>query len=302
MNPTPPQATIVLPVRLASHTIKATVESLLSQQCADSFEIVAAVHREDPAAPWLRRHADSRLRVIESTAPAAGIPQLRRDAALAARGQLLALAEDHCIYPADWLATLSAAANSGGGEHVVSGGSIANGRRSYAGWAQYFTRYSAFLPPPKQGPASHLPGNNACYPATAVLARREHLTEGFWEAEFNDLLRRDGFLLQMTGSVVTQRQHRGLVGYFTLRYRHGRCYGGRRMATTPPRERFRLWLRAPLIPAVLFARTARAVTQSPSAAEFRFVSPLVLAYQLAWSAGEIAGYLAGPGNSLHNTD
>lgn len=299
MNPPlpPPRVTIALPVRLATGTIERTIASLLGQS-HDSFEVVAAVHPLDPTAPVLR--GERRVRLLESTEPAAGVPQLRRDAVMAARGELLALAEDHCEYPRDWLATLETAL--GDKSVSVAGGAVANGRRSYAGWAQYFTRYAAFLPPRRAGLTSHLPGNNACYRTEELLERRDRLADGFWEAEFNDSLRSEGLHLTMTGAVATQRQERGGLDYFALRYRHGRCYGGRRMASAEEGERRRLWRRAPLIPAVLLARTARTSLRSPEAGAFALTSPLVFGYQLAWAVGEIAGYAAGPGNTAARTD
>ena len=289
---TTPRITIALPVRQATSTIGLTLQTLFGQR-HDSFEIVAAVETGDPTATLLRR--EPRVRLIEC-ARRAGVPQLRRDAVFAARGELLALAEDHCEYPADWLTTLERGLEDGA---AASGGAVANGRHTYVGWAQYFTRYAAFLPPGEPGLTTHLPGNNACYRTTDLLSRRDRLRDGFWEAEFNDSLRSEGLRLVQTGAIARQRQHRECREYFVLRYRHGRCYGGRRMEAAGPGEPSRLWLRAPLIPAVLFLRTVRAAAPAPA---FLVTSPLVLAYQLAWAAGELVGYAAGPGKTTTETD
>jgi hypothetical protein len=87
-----------------------------------------------------------------------------------------------------------------------------------------------------------------------------------------------------------------------LRFRHGRCYGARRVAADP-NQRARLLLRSPLIPVVLFARVIRAVvTKKQYLWPFAFAAPLVLVYLLVWSAGEVAGYLFGAANSCGSTD
>lgn len=296
-----PRTSVILPVRQAARTIEATLASLASQR-HDSYEIVAAVCAHDSAAPFLRKAAqrNPRLRLIECTGEA-GVPQLRRDAVAKARGvEYIALAEDHCVYPPAWLSGLEAALLPA--EAAVAGGPVANGRRTFAGWAQYFTRYSAFLPPKSPGPATHVPGNNACYLASVLRARGERLAEGFWEAEFNDSLRAEGLPLRMTGVTVEQRQHRGWLAYLPLRYLHGRCYGARRMQAAGAPARSRLWRRAPFIPIVLFARAARAALRSPHRVAFLLTSPLLFAYQTAWAAGEILGYLAGPGAAATRTD
>jgi glycosyltransferase involved in cell wall biosynthesis len=284
---------VIVPVRQAMATIRTTLADLLAQECAEPFEIVAVVSAGDPTAPALAKLRDPRLRVIVASG-SCGVPQLRRDGVASSSARFIAITEDHCRFPEGWIRDIVAAIEAHGVE--ISGGPVGNQRRSLAGWAQYFTRYSSFMPPMAEGLTRTLAGNNACYRREVLLEHAELLRDGFWEAEFNHALLRAGCRMWIAPSLeVGQRQQRGLLAYIPLRYRHGRCYGARREK--------KHWLGAPLIPALLYFRAARAVFgKRRNRVVFLTVSPLVLVYMTAWAVGEIAGYLFGAGRSCLETD
>lgn len=295
-----PQVSIIVPVRHAERTIRSTLESLLVQTADFAFEVIVVISEDDPSARALAGFERPNLRVL--VAPGrSGVPQLRGLGAAQAQAPFVAIVEDHCLFPAGWLRGLVQAIEQQ--DAAASGGPVSNGRRSWTGWAQYFTRYSAFMPPVAAGWTHALPGNNACYRREALVAHAGCLTEGFWEAEFNrDLMRAGGRMWMCAELAVVQRQERGMLEFAPLRFRHGRCYGARRVAASPS-ERGKLLALSPLIPAVLFARALRSVL-SKKQYWFRFAlaAPLVLVYMLAWSAGEVAGYLFGAANSCGSTD
>jgi hypothetical protein len=85
----------------------------------------------------------------------------------------VAITEDHSLLPSGWIGGLLAAIEKDGMD--VSGGPVSNGRRSVAGWAQYFTRYSNFMPPVTEGLTRSLPGNNTWYVVRTglVIAKTE---------------------------------------------------------------------------------------------------------------------------------
>ncbi len=283
---------IVIPVRQASATIESTLLAAISQAREAGGEVIAAVWRQDPCCEIVQSIAkrEGTLRVAVAQEPC-GIPQLRRDGVRAARGQRVIITEDHCLFPPGWVARHLS------GESDVRGGGVANGRRTYTGWAQYFTRYSAFLPPMPQGSTKHLPGNSASYPRS--LLDSPSLDAGFWEAEFNrELIEKGVAFFSDPALTVEQRQQRGVLEFAAVRYQHGRCFGGRRSGSKAG-----FLLRSPLIPAVLLWRNARAVLAKKSyAGTFMLTLPLIALYVLAWSTGEIAGYLFGPGDSCRRTD
>jgi hypothetical protein len=291
---------VVVPIRDAHGTVRHTLESLLEQTAEYPAEVIAVIAENDPTRKALEGLAHPHLSLVVGTGKL-GVPQLRRIGVERSSAPLVAITEDHCRFPAGWIRGLAEAIKRSGAD--VCGGPVTNGLHSWAGWAQYFTRYSAFMTPRAEGWTRSLPGNNACYRREVLLQHSRSLEAGFWEAEFNaELLRGGSQLWSCPELAVVQHQHRGAFGYVPLRFRHGRCYGARRVAAAQG-SRWRLLARSPFIPVVLLSRILRAaVNLRPFWLRFLIASPLVTAYVLAWSAGEAVGYLLGAGGSCQETD
>lgn len=293
------EVSIVVPIRQARETIRQTIESLERQCEGQRTEVLLCIEQGDGS---LEGVAVREPFLVHQVPAPAGVPQLRRAGAVIAKGDYVLITEDHCRFASGWLEGVLQAARQTPG--LVVGGPVENGRVGYVGWAQYFTRYTAFLPTGPDRMGGSLPGNNACYPSEYLKAHQALLVDGFWEAEFNAELFRAGvrfFLKQDLG--VTQYQHRGAAEYVSLRFRHGRCYGARRFAQSAAAEKVRLWLFSPLLPALLYWRMLRWVLRAQwHRADFLRTIPLVAFYVLAWSAGEVTGYLFGAGSTCVETD
>lgn len=284
------KVSVLVPVRRAETTLRTTVDSLRAA-CHDvEHEIVVAFSEADPTASIAQKLQGVKL---VSRTELASVPQLRRDALRASTGEFVAITEDHCTFPHGWLETLIAAADA----HPASawGGPVANGRTSWLGWAHFFTRYTAFLPPGRAAYTAHLPGNNALYRRQDLLGIATEWADGFWEAELNAVLAREsGPFWFAPQACITQHQQRGLFEYASLRYRHGRCYGARcgKPHSVP----------VLFVATLLFWRGLRAAARAGELPRFLVLSPLLGVYYSCWALGEAAGYLFGPGNSCGNTD
>jgi glycosyltransferase involved in cell wall biosynthesis len=291
---------VVLPVRLAAKTVERTVESLFSQVHDYTAEVIAVVAADDPTLPKLSAIQRPNFRCIALKGKQ-GVPHLRRHGVRVSHAQFVLIAEDHCIFPLDWIRSLVGAIERTGA--AASGGPVTNGRRSWVGWAQYFTRYSSFMPPIENGPTASLPGNNACYRREVIESLQRHLEDGFWEAEFNAEVKRSGRILWSCPEVaVIQRQQRGMIAYLPLRFRHGRCYGARRVVGSPHQHNKFLAMSG-LVPFLLLFRIVRNVFAKKNN-RLRLITtlPLVVPYIFAWSLGELSGYLAGTSDSCEATD
>jgi len=291
-----PELSIVAPVRRAEATVGATLAALLEQCRSLPVEVIAAVAEDDPSRAVLERQNAPGLRVIVVPGRQ-GIPQLRREGVWQARAPWVVITEDHCLFPPEWVRNFLESA--GTGERKVCGGPVLNGVPSLAGWVLYFSRYSAFLPPVAEGPVRTLPGTGACYPRDLLLEHSALLREGFWEAELNEALARRNVIFWMSPDLaVKQHQRRGLLEFIALRFRHGRCYGARRMAAARSRAWMGLLLRAPLAPFALLARSAWAVFRKRRyRRRFFLASPLLFLCFCSWAGGEAVGYLLG-GHSM----
>ena len=281
---------IIIPVRRATKTLKACVASMKLACAGLDAEIVVAYAEEDETAPL----AEALMGVHLLRKPGRrSVPQLRRDGIRAASGEFVLITEDHCTVGSEWARTLLLAAEV----HPASawGGPVRNGRTSWLGWAHYFTRYTAFLPPGQAGYSAHLPGNNALYRREDLMALATDWCDGFWEAEFNVVLRgKRGPFWYAPEAAVTQAQQRALIEYVSLRYRHGRCYGAR---CGKPHSAVLVF-----VTALLYWRGLRLAVANGVAGRFFAVSPLLIVYYGAWATGEMAGYLFGAGASCGDTD
>jgi glycosyltransferase involved in cell wall biosynthesis len=300
---TPPEISVVVPVRFAETTIARTVEALLAQCRTIESEVLAVVSTADPTHKVLRSLAgEPKLRVIE-VAGRRSVPQLRAEGIRAARGRLVAITEDHCLFSEGWLEGFIQGHQAR--DAAAIGGPVENGRTSCPlDWAIYFSRYLGSMPPVRLGSAGGLPGNNACYRREVLEDLARFYKDGFWEHDFNRELKACGYVLWQDPSlVVTHNKPYRFFPYLALRYRHARCYGGMIAEPLGIGARLRRTLLSPLLLLLLPLRgflTLR--TKARRRREFLLAFPALLLCYWVWFGGELAGYLGGPGGTCSETD
>ncbi len=303
MTASSPDISVVVPLRHARETAVRTLRALLDQCRAHEAEIIAVVSTGDATREVLGQlESEARLRVIEM-AGRRSVPQLRGEGVRAARGRLVAITEDHCLFSPGWVDGLIEAHR--GRDAAAVGGPVENGRTASAlDWAIYFSRYAGSMPPLPRGAARALPGNNACYKREVLEGLAALYAEGFWENDVNRELLARGYVLWLEPElVVTHNKPYRFPPYLALRYRHARCFGGMLAARLSAGGRLRRIVLSPLIPALLLLRAARAViAKGRRRREFLVALPALLLCYLVWFWGELAGYLRGPGDTCSETD
>ncbi len=292
---------VVVPVRHAPRTAVKTITELLER---DGLEVIAVVSSHDPTSLLLRR-LQERLPhlLIAEVSGEWSVPQLRARGIRQARGRLIAVTEDHCSFSESWPAALALALDDP--KVGAAGGPVVNGRsQTLLDWAVYLSRYASVMPPVSRGPTAALAGSNVCYRGDLLRSLVDTYLEGFWEHEFHQELARQGLSLWFEPDAkVSHGKPYRFWSYCRLRYCHGRCFADRLS------EHLTMWrfqarvLACPLVPLLLWLRTARAVLWKGSHVRQWFLaSPLVLVFQLMWAAGELTGYLLGAGESCSRTD
>jgi hypothetical protein len=295
------EMSVVIPVRLAGETVARTIGALLDRRI---LEVIAVVSSSDPTAQVLRelKYHCEELVLIEVEGDLS-VPQLRAHGIRRARGRLVAITEDHCTFSESWPAALAPALEN---DLVgAAGGAVINGRcASVIDWAIYFSRYAGFMPPLARGPVGALAGNNACYRRELLESFDALYTEGFWEHEFHRHLIAQGLQLWAEpDALVAHRKPYGFWEYCALRYRHGRCYAGQRRETLSPWSLAWRVILAPLLPLLSALRSLRSVLAKRNHLRQYFLGfPLLVVLYAAWAAGELSGYLRGPGTTCSETD
>jgi hypothetical protein len=113
-------------------------------------------------------------------------------------------------------------------------------------------------------------------------------------------MRQDGVPLVCRPNIlVGHKKHYTIREYLTQRYYYARSYAGARVSGAPLAKRLAYGAAAFALPPLLMARTvSRVLSKRRHRGELVRSLPLLTLFVCSWSAGEIAGYVAGPGDSL----
>ena len=297
----PLDLSIIVAAYGARATIADSMAALRDQHTKARYEVVLVESSGDGA-------AELAAEVIAGT-PTGGSPQLRvvrcherryaghaRNLGIAvARGRLLACTDADCIAAPDWVERVVRAHERGGA--VIGGAVEVANPECFAGWGYYFAEFHRWRPGGEARPIDEVPG--CCLSFTReAFARWGPFLEGTYSSDtaFQWRMARDGQRPRFDPSIrVAHRNPEGLGGSLRHGVFHGRQFA-RVRAAQQSLGRPRLLLSAasaPLLPAVLFARTVLGVARNRTyAGRFALTWPVTLAQLSAWSCGELLGYVA----------
>lgn len=268
---------------LAAQADDVPLEVLVVDRCGAAVR--AAVHERFPDVELLE--------VPRATT----IPAMRHLAFRHARGDSIAVIEDHVIVPPGWARALLDAQR----EAPVVGGSVENAATERTvDWAAFLCEYSHCLPPLAAGPAEWLTGNNVVYPRALVARYADRLRPDQWENHLHAMLRADGVALTCHPEICVRHLKRYTVWeYVSQRYLYARSYAGARVAGAGRPKRLAYGAAAAALPPVLFWRTvSRVVARRRHRAELARGLPLIALFVCAWAAGEVVGSWFGAGDAL----
>ena len=223
------------------------------------------------------------------------IPAMRRLGIEKSNSELLALLEDDCLVGPQWLQAVLTAHKSG---YPAIGGPIEPGNFDRGlDWAVFYCEFARFLAP-FSGVVKALPGNNVSY-KKQVLDKAD-TREGFYEVFFHESLQKAGTELFASDDMVIKNVNSWRFEDCTISpFHHGRAYGGQRFGPKYSARRLSYGLLALLLPVVKSFRTLRDIRlRKRKELPLLRALPWIIIFHSCWSAGELAGYLKGPGNSI----
>lgn len=267
--------------------------ALLSQANSKHIEVhvISKQRRPDPP-PGHGCPTDIHWHEVTETAT---IPAMRSLGIERSNAALLALLEDDCRVGPKWLQTVLASHKSG---CLAVGGPIEPGGFSRGlDWGIFYCEFARFLTP-FSGVVKALPGNNVSYKKEVI--DQAHTNEGFYEVFFHENLRQAGARLIANDDMqVTNMNSWRFEDCSVSPFHHGRAYAGQRFGSTYTVRRLLYGLLALLLPAVKSFRTLRDI-RSRKRKDLPLLKalPWIIIFHSCWSAGELVGYLAGPGKSI----
>jgi hypothetical protein len=230
--------------------------------------------------------------------PGESVFQMRRVGYREARGEVVAVTEDHVYVEPGWAAGHLAAHQRFPKAGAV-GGAVLNGTdRKLVDWAAFFLTQGPFMPPLENGVAERISG-----PANVSYKKRVLDRLGGTDEEgvidFLELPKalQDEQLVADDSLRVLHHQSQGVLGTSLAEFDNGRTIAGyrRRMMTRGD------WLRilaAPVLPIYRSVRQLRIVrTREHPPGMITRALPAHVWFQYCAMAGELLGYLTGPGGS-----
>jgi hypothetical protein len=271
------------------------LESLRDQVAAVGGEIVVMDGSANPppapdqVAPFVRWVAH----------PGWSVFQLRHEGYREARGEIVAVTEDHCAARADTCAAILRA-HAEHPDAIAIGGATENGTtRHLIDWAVFIVVQGPFMAPLANGPADRIAGAaSVSYKRRALERFPDHGPLGAIELFDTASVRRDGETLVNDDRIrIIHHQSMGLAGTVSIEFHNGRTVAGFRRQTFARGDLLRV-LASPALPLFRSIRSIRiAFGKSVSRATLVGAIPLIVLLQYAHGAGELLGYLAGPGDS-----
>jgi hypothetical protein len=275
------------------------LDALRRQTTARPFEIIVPLSDATLLAKLQRSYPEALFIPAQPASPPGSserVQELRAIGVAAARGDLVAVTEDHVRPDPDWVAEVMKAHRQG---YAAIGGAVENGLDHVLNWATYFAdlgRYHNPLPAGQSGYASVV---NVSYRREPLMAVNAVWKQRFHETEVHTALMAGGEKLALAPGIIV-RQYRPEVKFgSSLRefYSWGRSYGGSRAKPAGPAKRFLYAGLTPLVPGILLLRSGMNVVRKKRLLLPWLKSlPVGVALTLAWTWGELTGYVTGEAN------
>lgn len=269
---------------LAEQTSRFPTETIIATRA--SSRLVHSVQERFPDVRIIRRPAGE------------SVPDLRRAALLEARGDYVAIIEEHCIADPNWIQTIFDCIDRG---FEVVGGPVAPSRFGrLTDWVVYYTEYNSYMPPVEAGETTNICGANCLYRRDLLIANLPESGSGYWEADLNNSLLRQGKKFHMEPKLIVHHTGPfGLTYYLEQRFLFSRAFAGFRRKHLPVWKQAAYLMLSPLLVPLLVARIGSRVW-AKNVEKLRFLQalPMFVPVGVVYVFGEVYGYLTGPGDSL----
>ena len=291
-----PRLSVVIASVNGLSVIQECLEKLEALPERDELEIIVLDRRTDLTADAIAKCFPRVTLVAGLTGKS--IPELRWQGMQVARGEMVAILEDHCMVPPQWAAEILQYAGSDFG---VVDGPVENGSRDRVlDWAFFLAEYGLCMPPLPKGETNGVPGNNAAY-CRNLLPLDDPRWSTLWESFLQNDLRKKGVRIFLNPAMLVYHKKSFRLGeMLEQRFLYSRSFAAMRAAKMSPAGKRLLYAGASLLlPPVLLWRILRSVlSKRRNLRELLLGLPAIFLFVLSWAAGEITGYLTGPGDSL----
>jgi hypothetical protein len=294
-----PEMSVVVVTPDCYATVRKTIRHLRAQKVFRSLELIivapdtARLDLDESAFEGFLKYKVIAVGPVTSTARA------RAEGVRASTARVVALAEDHAFPAPGWAESLIERHRE---DWAAVGPVMANANpRSTTSWANLLVEYAPWLDPAEGGEREHLPGHNGSYKREVLMEYGDRL-EAMLDSEsiLHWDLRARGHRLYLEPKARTFHQNFSMLSSVpTLRFNGGRLFASSRARHWPAWRRALFFATSPLIPFVRCSRIAREMLKPgrPRRMLPRLLPELLLGL-IFDGAGEMAGYVLGPGGAM----
>jgi hypothetical protein len=294
-----PDMSVVITTRENFKSIETTIQYLLEQTVSDRIELVIVAPSEEQLSfkkSLLKKFWGYQ---VVSVGQIDSIGSANAEGIRRARGEVVALAEDHCFPEPGWAAALISAHSD---VCVGIGPVIRNANpTTMVSWCDFLIGYCFWMEPMAAAQTSFIPGHNSSYKRSVLIEEYGDQLGDMLESEtvmHLDLCRK-GYRLRIEPAARTAHVNFSLLSsWFPVQYLAGRVFAGNRIRSWSVARRLIYGIASPLIPIVRLFRISRELTRPgrPSHLSARLM-PLLILGLLCDGLGQMIGYLSGPGNA-----
>ena len=232
------------------------------------------------------------------------VPELRATGIDYSHAPIVAVIEEHCVAPANWLETI--ASEFSDSDDAIGGPILDADFDRIRDWVVYFSEYHNDLPPWAAGPRTWLNDANAAYRRERLLENRETIGESYWAISLHPVLEASGASMRAVPEMGLAHTGPFDYGYYLRqRYLLSRVWGGTQRHRVSPMVRLAHILALPIFPFFLLTRIARRAFATGSSRirnKFFKALPLLVPVVVTFSWGEWLGYLVGPGRAAEEVE
>lgn len=296
-----PKISVVIASKVDAPFIDQCLESIKDEAKTLGAEVIVVA--AGAAASASRLAADFPWARIVHAPDIRKVPALRRRGVEDARGELVAIIEEHCSAKADWLHQ-ALLAHSTGDYGAVGGPIVDYDYPRLRDWVVYFLEYNGSLPPFPKGETAELNDANIVYRRRVLSEHIRLLDDGYWPMTLHPTLLAKGTRLLSVPELVVYHRGPFAFGYYLhQRYLFSRAFAGVRAQTQSTPRRLAYIVGAPIVPVMLLGRmTLRVLQKRRRVGQFFLTLPLTIPALVVMVAGEWVGYLLGPGDALSKVE
>lgn len=296
-----PSASVIVASGAGGEFLFRCLASVRKQVANGGGEIIVVDRQGEATRQRIAREFPEAVVVAAPTSGRPSVPQMRRIGVEAARGDIVAILEEHCTAPSHWFKTI--VTNLTRADAAIGGPILDSEFVRLRDWCVYFSEYHNFLPSWKDEERFMLNGANIAYWRAKLLPHRDVLDSGYWEVTVHPRLARDGAFRAIDAMGVHHTGPFDYGYYLHQRYLLSRGWGGTQKDHVSAARRAMHVMAGPIFPLFLFGRvTRRVLGQDRHVGKYLATLPLLVPVWVAYAWGEWLGYVFGPGDALERVE